>query len=427
MLEHGRFIQDEPEFGDSSTLIDINGETECWDAFDLARAKLLFKSGENGMAMELVESVISAYNKRNIEGTLQPRSRERVADAYYLAGWIAIHKDDHTAAYAWWSRGHACLGNDENLARQSAKRSLWDDDTFNVDAHARQLESVFGSTECAQGDFRFNRQNHFDAFAVSGDNVARCAALGLFDPHHQRNELVFRTKIPLLTRQECSNVCKIAEEHVRKHLGGEWGTVRSSSVKTTDIAVEDIPALRPWLKALMKRCLYPMLAETFPVLADGTTIIDANGKSRMRLHDAFIVRYDTSFGSLNLPEHFDTSSMSFTVTLNDTFKGGGTWFETLGDDAQNGLVVDGECGHAVAFAGPVRHAGYPITEGVRMILVMFCYVEDFAYGQYLKRYCGAVNKRANGAETRPSGDTEGGYVVYRQTVELASMLAKSDV
>ena len=34
-------------------------------------------------------------------------------------------------------------------------------------------------------------------------------------------------------------------------LGGKWGTVRVSSVKTTDVAVEDIPRLRPWLRYVM--------------------------------------------------------------------------------------------------------------------------------------------------------------------------------
>jgi hypothetical protein len=36
----------------------------------------------------------------------------------------------------------------------------------------------------------------------------------------------------------------------------------------------------------------------------------------MRVHDAFIVRYDAQDKSLSLPEHSDTSSMSFTVALN---------------------------------------------------------------------------------------------------------------
>ena len=51
--------------------------------------------------------------------------------------------------------------------------------------------------------------------------------------------------------------------------------------------------------------LYPLLSTAFPVLADGSTLIDQKtGTSRMRVHDAFIVRYDAvNDQSLSLPEH----------------------------------------------------------------------------------------------------------------------------
>ena len=123
--------------------------------------------------------------------------------------------------------------------------------------------------------------------------------------------------------------------------------MRKASVPTTDVAVEDVPRLRPWLRALTRRCLWPLLREAFPKLADGTTTVNkATGESRMRLHDAFIVRYDANDGSFSLPEHSDTSSMSFTLSLNDggggKFDGGGTWFEAL--DENGGVVVDGGLG-----------------------------------------------------------------------------------
>ena len=66
--------------------------------------------------------------------------------------------------------------------------------------------------------------------------------------------------------------------------------MRDSSVPTTDVAVEDIPALRPWLRQLLHSRLYPMLAAAFPALSDGSSLLDPAGASRMRVHDAFIVR-----------------------------------------------------------------------------------------------------------------------------------------
>ena len=123
-----------------------------------------------------------------------------------------------------------------------------------------------------------------------------------------------------------------------------------------------------------------------PHLSTPPTYIPLNptaGQWRMRLHDAFIVRYDATAAepcsrSLSLPEHRDTSSMSFTLALNEgggvDYEGGGTWFEALEQalplpgkaslesvDAHTttpvGRVVNVPLGHATAFAGPLRHAG----------------------------------------------------------------------
>jgi hypothetical protein len=162
----------------------------------------------------------------------------------------------------------------------------------------------------------------------------------------------------------------------------------------------------------------------------------------MRVHDAFIVRYDADGdGSISLPEHSDTSAVSFTVALNSNgtdFEGGGTWFEALGE---KGMVVDADEGHAVAFAGPLRHAGYPVTRGCRIILVLFLYVDGYPYGGFLNEYikkngaCGGCQEDETEVEQqamndtvgleevrRPSGDMPGGFVVYNQTVQLVGML-----
>ena len=71
----------------------------------------------------------------------------------------------------------------------------------------------------------------------------------------------------------------------------------------------------PWLRALLARRIYPWVAAAFPLLADGTDLgVDG---SRLRVHDAFIVRYDSSeaVGSVSLPEHSDTSAVSVTIAL----------------------------------------------------------------------------------------------------------------
>ena len=95
-------------------------------------------------------------------------------------------------------------------------------------------------------------------------------------------------------------------------------------------------------------------------------------------------------------------------------------------------MVDAEVGHAVVFAGPLRHAGYPITRGTRFVLVLFLYIEGFPYGRLCEEYtrsqppaadCGDRAGAAAEAEgVRPSGDSPNGYVVYKQTTELVKML-----
>jgi hypothetical protein len=169
--------------------------------------------------------------------------------------------------------------------------------------------------------------------------LASIPPLSLFCTETQKNCLVFRTKQALLSPEECSSVLRIVDQHHSQNLGGKWGTVRHSSVKTTDVAVEDIPALRPWLLALLHSKIFPLLSIAFPKLADGTSLLhldlnldpaaDTNtdtdtvsgtvpAASRLRVHDAFIVRYDAENDkSLSLPEHCDTSSMSVILSLNE--------------------------------------------------------------------------------------------------------------
>jgi hypothetical protein len=190
-------------------------------------------------------------------------------------------------------------------------------------------------------DSNLDSRDLLEPFSVSP--LASIPPLSLFCPETQKNCLVFRTKQALLSPQECSSVLRIVDRHHTQNLGGKWGTVRHSSVKTTDVAVEDIPALRPWLLALLHSKIFPLLSVAFPKLADGTSLLGidpdldpdldpatgtntdsdtvsgtASAASRLRVHDAFIVRYDAENDkSLSLPEHCDTSCVSVILSLNE--------------------------------------------------------------------------------------------------------------
>ena len=93
------------------------------------------------------------------------------------------------------------------------------------------------------------------------------------------------------------------------------------------------------------------------------------GGGNVRVHDAFVVRYDAS-AQHHLPFHADQSSVSVTLALNDGFEGGGTTFS-----APVGVTARPETGHAVAFRGNLRHGGAPVTAGTRYIVAAFLFTE----------------------------------------------------
>jgi hypothetical protein len=376
----------------------------------LALARLLFKAGGYDRALDLCLQVCACYPKDT------RCSANVAADAYHLAGWVKIHDDDHTGAYRLWSKGSTVVPHSNVLLRQHHKRLCWDHDEHDM----HDVKGLVGAG--ATPPFAV------DAFATS----SRTRAHHLF--HRDQTSLVFRTQAPLLTADECANILDIVNDF---HRDKKWGTVRHASIKTTDVAVEDIVVLRPWLKKLLQTRVYPLLHQVFPQLADGSSmqvnpVMNLTEENchrdphyqpaiyRCRVHDAFIVRYDADDESLSLPGHNDTSLCSIVLSLNregDAFSGGGTWFQALD------RIVDADIGCAVAFAGLLRHAGASISRGTRMILVLFIYVEDFAYGQYLRQHdVNSVNSTQEERSKHVDASHHSSFVVYNQTVELVNTL-----
>jgi hypothetical protein len=168
------------------------------------------------------------------------------------------------------------------------------------------------------------------------------------------------------------------------------------------------------------------------------------------------VRYDAEKDmSISLPEHSDTSLVSFTIALNSSsigsnselgqncsytsnnFVGGGTWFRALdtvaleenSESVQNfheSGVVDVTAGQVVVFAGPLRHGGFPISKGTRYILVLFMYAESYPYQQYLvdKENNTKVDSHHKKDEEVTKVKKKSSYVVYRETLELMTTLNK---
>jgi hypothetical protein len=282
-------------------------------------AKLYFRDNNKSEAERILMPFIEAYikqvtnNKSEIENDTLIRE-EDAADAFYVLGWIKIHADDHTSAYKIWTRGYEYISTDQRLVRQYHKVQCWHN-INHISDWIQEDDPYIGKGHHVDGKFDIHRD--FDAFAISPPTPEPAA--GLFHSS-QNTRLIFRTKKPVLTAVECGAVIDAAELVMSKRSSGKWGSVRSASLPTTDVAVEDIPALRGWLRCLVANVLMPLISTCYPVLADGSFMGEYG--SRLRIHDAFIVRYDAVEDmSTSLPEHSDTSAVSFTIALNSQSNG----------------------------------------------------------------------------------------------------------
>lgn len=183
---------------------------------------------------------------------------------------------------------------------------------------------------------------------------------------------------PLLRPDECAQVISLCEAHAAAQ--GGWSTQRHTTVPTTDLEVHAVPAVCALLTRVCATTIFPFLEAAYGTSMGATT-------GRLRIWDAFVVRYDAR-AQRSLPTHQDDSHLSLTIALNakEEYDGGGTSFEApltraaadngvLGDDDDQELaLVRPEMGHVVAFPGSLRHGGAPVTRGVRYIVAAFLWI-----------------------------------------------------
>merc|ERR1719161_2379521 len=187
--------------------------------------------------------------------SLTNSSAKDLADAYYMMGWGELQNGDHSGAYQVWERGHSKVPWDKRLTRQCGKRRIWD---VPWDGDMTGVAGLLGAGAEVQGlSHPGGSDLDAEAFSVPDFVGLREPALGCFDAETQRRRLVFRSRQAFLTPAERTAVVDLCNAHAAK-LGG-WGTVRNSTEKTTDVAVEDIEELRPWLRALIATRLAPFL------------------------------------------------------------------------------------------------------------------------------------------------------------------------
>jgi len=182
----------------------------------------------------------------------------------------------------------------------------------------------------------------------------------------------------LIPNEMCDRLIQWAEEHgngrnscTSNGNGDEdgWTTMRHYAVPTNDIPVHKIPKVLEWFQHWMTTECQSLLQEQFQI-SNGH-----HGRSRRRrrfyVHDAFVVRYTASSTSRFLPLHYDESTHSMILALNDDFEGGGTYFFDVD------TTLRPSKGSLVTFRGDAMlHGGNVVTKGVRYILAVFLFLDE---------------------------------------------------
>ena len=164
----------------------------------------------------------------------------------------------------------------------------------------------------------------------------------------------------ILDPGECNRMIAVVEEYQQKHRCGDWTTSRHYSVPTTDLPLCLVPELLSWFNVQLEEKIFPAMEQHFEV------------RGRLRIFDAFLVKYDASAGQKRLPLHNDQSDYSLTVAMNslEKYGDGGTYFSDTDATYKTGI------GGIISFRGDLTHAGKMITMGRRYIIVCFVYEEE---------------------------------------------------
>lgn len=228
------------------------------------------------------------------------------------------------------------------------------------DTSGNELSSYFRYTSTASG-------NRGDGGDVATETVTKTS-------NH-------RTPLPnihvidsLLSPKTCQEIVDCANQFASNQVATGasssstskgWQTSRHKEYPTTDLDVAVVGGrlLQVCDQEVWKQILIPSLSHLFGFELE-----------ELALEDLFVAKYSAD-AQRSLPSHRDGSELSFVVTLNDGFVGGGTRFlpsKNPPPGASNTtLVSPTSVGTAVLFCGRQWHEGVEITKGTRYILAGF--------------------------------------------------------
>jgi hypothetical protein len=243
-----------------------------------------------------------------------------------------------------------------------------------------------------QAQYHWRRGNHYQDYHVEiKEQLYKQQCYGYFDPLPS-STLIAANSLeqisPCSTLQSSTSVfvaSNVVEETTCQKLiqsamdfatsNGGWTTNRHYAVPTQDLPVHKVPKLLQWFQKWMRDVLFPLLHYQFFGVVDHHQQKEAHAGhlQRFYVHDAFLVRYEATSANNFLPLHYDESTHSCVVALNDDndFEGGGTYIY----DEDKTVTVS--AGGMVSFRGnQTLHGGSPVTSGIRYILAIFLYLDD---------------------------------------------------
>ena len=211
--------------------------------------------------------------------------------------------------------------------------------------------------------FSAKRKTPFSWFDTSGNQLTSYFRYNNNDKHEINVDSVGPINTPLdnvhvatnlLTKSQCKNLVDLAVQYTE--VNG-WTTDRHKEYKTTDIDISICGSeLLDLCNDHLKTTILPLMAHQF-----GFPISD------LAIEDLFLAKYSATKGEQSmLPKHKDDSELSFVITLNEGFTGGGTRFID-----GNVTVSPTKCGAGVFFCGNRLHSGVEVVEGERYILAGF--------------------------------------------------------
>lgn len=154
----------------------------------------------------------------------------------------------------------------------------------------------------------------------------------------------------LFSPEQCEKIIHEGEEYAKKH---SWLKKRHDDYPTTDNEITEKWLCYNFIYSQIYKHIIPEFSKQFSI-----------DQKFIGINEIFIVKYSDNY-QRKLDTHKDGSELSFIITLNKDFVGGGTYFTKLK------RKFNPTIGWCTLFSGQESHKGLEITKGTRYILTGF--------------------------------------------------------